>query len=218
MSSILYYSNFCEKSKALLQRLAKGKVKEGIHYMCIDKRVKGETGAWYIVMEDGQQIILPPHVNRVPALLLLNQNHAVLYGDQITNHLKPLDAQHNNVATGFNGEPSPFSTGSEFMGGFGVMSDNFSFLDQSSEDLSAKGSGGLRQLYNYATIDFNDSINCPAIEEKQARIGPDVTLEKLEKERNEQITYAQQQGHPQQGQQQHQQQHQPQQQQQQQRR
>jgi hypothetical protein len=204
MSSILYYSNFCEKSKALLQRLAKGKVKEGIHYMCIDKRVKGETGAWYIVMEDGQQIILPPHVNRVPALLLLNQNHAVLYGDQITNHLKPLDAQHNNVATGFNGEPSPFSTGSEFMGGFGVMSDNFSFLDQSSEDLSAKGSGGLRQLYNYATIDFNDSINCPAIEEKQARIGPDVTLEKLEKERNEQITYAQQQGHPQQGQQQHQ--------------
>jgi hypothetical protein len=59
--------------------------------------------------------------------------------------------------------------------------------------LSAKGSGGLRQLYNYATIDFNESINCPAIEEKQARIGPDVTLEKLQKERNEQITYAQQQ-------------------------
>ena len=197
MSSILYYSNFCEKSKSLLQRLAKGKVKEGIHYMCIDKRVKGENGAWYIVLEDGQQIILPPHVNRVPALLLLNQNHAVLYGDQITNHLKPLDVQHNNVATGFNGEPSPFSTGGEFMGGFGVMSDNYSFLDQSSEELSAKGSGGMRQLYN---IDFNESINCPAIEEKQARIGPDVTLEKLQKERNEQITYAQQQSQGQQGQ------------------
>ena len=193
MSSILYYSNFCEKSKSLLQRLAKGKVKEGIHYMCIDKRVKGENGAWYIVMEDGQQIILPPHVNRVPALLLLNQNHMVLYGDQITNHLKPLDVQHNNVATNYNGEPSPFSTVSEFMGGFGVMSDNYSFLDQTSEELEAKGSGGLRQLYNYATIDFNQTIDCPAIEEKQARIGPDITLEKLEKERNEQITYAQQQ-------------------------
>ena len=205
MSSILYYSNFCDKSKALLQRLAKGKVKEGIHYMCIDKRVKGETGAWYIVLEDGQKIILPPHVNRVPALLLLNQNHAVLYGDQITNHLKPMDVQQNNVATGFNGEPSPFSTGSEFMGGFGVMSDNYSFLDQSSDDLSAKGSGGLRQLYNYATIDFNQTIECPAIEEKQARIGPDITLEKLQKERNEQITHAQQQG-PQQPQQQQQQQ------------
>jgi len=199
MSSILYYSNFCDKSKSLLQRLAKSKIKEGIHYMCIDKRVKGETGAWYIVMEDGQQIILPPHVNRVPALLLLNQNHAVLYGDQITNHLKPMDVQQNNIATGFNGEPSPFSTSSEFMGGFGVVSDNYSFLDQSSDDLSAKGSGGLRQLYNYATIDFNQSIECPAIEEKQARIGPDVTLEKLEKERNAQIMQAHQQG--QQGQQ-----------------
>ena len=82
----------------------------------------------------------------------------------------PLDVQHNNVATGFNGEPSPFSTSSEFMGSFGVTSDNYSFLDQSSEDLSAKGSGGLRQLYNYATIDFNQTIECPAIEEKQARI------------------------------------------------
>ena len=193
MSSILYYSNFCEKSKSLLQRLAKGKVKEGIHYMCIDKRVKGENGAWYIVMDDGQQIILPPHVNRVPALLLLNQNHAVLYGDQITNHLKPAEVQHNNAATNYNGEPSPFSTMSEFMGGFGVMSDNYSFLDQSSEDLSAKGSGGLRQLYNYATIDYNQTIDCPAMDEKQARIGSDVTLEKLEKERNEQIMYAQQQ-------------------------
>jgi hypothetical protein len=74
-----------------------------------------------------------------------------------------------------------------------VVSDNYSFLDQSSDDLSAKGSGGLRQLYNYATIDFNQTINCPAIEEKQARIGPDVTLEKLEKERNAQIMQAHQQ-------------------------
>jgi hypothetical protein len=78
------------------------------------------------------------------------------------------------------------------MGGFGVTSDNYSFLDQSSEDLSAKGAGGLRQLYNYATIDFNQTIECPAIEEKQARIGPDTTLEKLEKERNSQIMQAQQ--------------------------
>ena len=157
MSSILYYSNFCDKSKSLLQRLAKSKIKEGIHYMCIDKRVKGENGAWYIVLEDGQQIILPPHVNRVPALLLLNQNHAVLYGDQITNHLKPLDAQQNNVATGFNGEPSPFSTSSEFMGGFGVTSDNYSFLDQNDDELSVKGNGGLRQMHNYVSL--NDSMN-----------------------------------------------------------
>jgi hypothetical protein len=95
------------------------------------------------------------------------------------------------------------------MGGFGVISDNYSFLDQSSDDLSAKGSGGLRQLYNYATIDFNQTIECPAIEEKQARIGPDVTLEKLEKERNAQIMQSQgQQQQHQQGQSGFQQQHQ----------
>jgi len=212
MSSILYYSNFCEKSKSLLERLAKGKIKEGIHYMCIDNRIKGKNGSWYIVLEDGQEIILPPHVNRVPALLLLNQNHAVLYGDQIINHIKPIENHHNNVATNQNGEPFPFSTSNEFMGGFGVVSDNFSFLDQSNEDLSAKGAGGLRQLYNYATIDFNQTIECPPIEEKNNRIGSDVTLEKLQNERNLQIKQAQEQQH--QYQQQHQQQHQQQQQQQ----
>ena len=35
-----------------------------------------------------------------------------------------------------------------------IMSDNYSFLDQTSDDLSAKGDGGMRQLYNYATINY----------------------------------------------------------------
>lgn len=186
MSSILYYSNYCDKSKSLLQLLSKSKVKEGIHYMCIDKRKKGPNNAWYIVLEDGQEIILPPHVNRVPALLLLNQNHMVLYGDQILNHLRPVEVEVNNKATKFNGEPMPFSTGSDFMGNFGVTSDNFSFLDQTPDELSAKGNGGMRQMYNYATIDFNQTIECPKDDYTPNKIG-DVSLEKLQQERNSQI-------------------------------
>ena len=103
MSSILYYSNFCDKSKKILQTLAKSNIKEELHYLCIDKRVKAPTGQWYIMLENGEKIIMPPQVNRVPALLLMKQGHQVLYGDQILSHLQPRDTAINMAATNKNG-------------------------------------------------------------------------------------------------------------------
>ena len=40
-------------------------------------------------------------------------------------------------------------------------SDNYSFLDQNSDELSAKGDGGLRQMHAFATYNGNDSIETP---------------------------------------------------------
>lgn len=186
MSSILYYSNFCEKSKKILQTLAKSNIKEELHYLCIDKRVKGTTGSWYIVLENGEKIIMPPQVNRVPALLLMKQGHQVLYGDQILAHLQPRDTAINMVATNNNGEPSPFSLNDDCIGGYGVASDSFSYWDQSSEDLSAKGNGGMRQLYNYATIDSDIRIDAPKEDYTPDKIGS-VSLENLQQKRNTDI-------------------------------
>jgi len=186
MSSILYYSNFCDKSKKILQTLAKSNIKEELHYLCIDKRVKGSTGSWYIVLENGEKIIMPPQVNRVPALLLMKQGHQVLYGDQILAHLQPRDTALNMAATNNNGEPSPFSLNHDCIGGFGVASDTFSYWDQTSEDLSAKGNGGMRQLYNYATIDSDIRINAPKEDYTPDKIGS-VSLENLQQQRNNEI-------------------------------
>jgi hypothetical protein len=186
MSSILYYSNFCDKSKKILQTLAKSNIKEELHYLCIDKRVKGPTGSWYVVLENGENIIMPPQVNRVPALLLMKQGHQVLYGDQILSHLQPRDTAINMVATNNNGEPSPFSLNHDCIGGYGVASDTFSFWDQSSDDLSAKGNGGMRQLYNYATIDSDIRIDAPKEDYTPDKIGS-VSLENLQQKRNTDI-------------------------------
>ena len=41
--------------------------------------------------------------------------------------------------------------------GSGIVSDNYSFLDQNDEDLSVKGNGGVRQMHNYVSL--NDSMN-----------------------------------------------------------
>jgi len=184
MSSIIYYSNNCDKSKAVLTALSKSRVQDDIHFLCIDKRVRAAngSGAWHIITETGERVLLPPQVNRVPALLLLNKGHMVLYGEQILQHFQPKNVALNNQATGFNGEPNAFSLGRESMGGFGVASDNYSFLDQSADELSAKGNGGMRQLYNYATIDTVDKIDTPPDNYSPDKVGS-VSLEQLQQKR-----------------------------------
>jgi hypothetical protein len=193
MSCIIYYSNHCDKSKAVLTALSKSRLQDDIHFLCIDKRVKSGTGAWHIITETGEKVLLPPQVNRVPALLLLNKGHQVLYGEQILQHFQPKNAALNDVATGFNGEPNAFALGRESMGGgFGVASDNYSFLDQSADELSAKGNGGMRQLYNYATIDLVDKIETPPDTYSPDKVGS-VSLEQLQNKRSLEITNQQQQ-------------------------
>ena len=189
MSSIIYYSNSCDRCKSVLSALSKSRVQDDIHFLCIDKRVKAEngSGAWHIVTESGERVLLPPQVNRVPALLLLNKGHMVLYGEQILQHFQPKNVALNNEATSFNGEPNAFALGRESMGsGFGVASDNYSFLDQSADELSAKGNGGMRQLYNYATIDLVDKIETPPDNYSPDKVGS-VSLEQLQQQRNTDI-------------------------------
>ena len=54
-------------------------------------------------------------------------------------------------------EPMAFSLGGG--GGFGdVVSDQYSFLDQNAEEMSAKeGNGGMRQMHNY--VDINTAFS-----------------------------------------------------------
>jgi hypothetical protein len=162
MSCILYYSNFCEPSKKLLQTVMKTQNSKDIHFICIDKRIKDSSGKVYILLQNEQKIIMPENVTRVPALLLLNQNYKVIYGDDIYKHLKPQVQQQVKEATKNNMEPVNFQDGFGAFGAFGgfgagVVSDSYSFLDQSDTELSVKGDGGLRQMHNYVTL--NDSMN-----------------------------------------------------------
>ena len=108
MSSILYYSKYCEVSKKYLQILSKSNIQKDIHFICIDKRVKDSNNKTYIILENGQKIILPDNVTRVPALLLLTKGYEVLYGDRILEHLKPRQEVEVRQATKNNMEPMAF--------------------------------------------------------------------------------------------------------------
>jgi hypothetical protein len=156
MSCILYYSKYCEVCKKYLQLLSKSDSQRDIHFICIDKRVKESNNKTYIILENGQKIILPENITKVPALLLLNQGYQVLYGEQILQHLKPRQQEEVRLATQNNMEPMAFSLGGG--GNFGdIVSDQYSFLDQDPDELKAEGNGGMRQMHNY--VDLNSAFN-----------------------------------------------------------
>lgn len=181
MSKILYYSNYCNNCKKILQDLAKSQEKKDIHFLCIDKRIQ-KNNKTYIVLENNQEILLPPQINRVPALLYLNNNgQPVLFGEEINNTLKPQENAFTNKVEVIKNteEPVAFAFGS----GSCVVSDNYSFWDQDPESLSAKGDGGMRQLYNYSTINNESKINTPVDDYSPDKIG-EVSIEKLQQERN----------------------------------
>jgi hypothetical protein len=85
------------------------------------------------------------------------------------------------VATQNNGEPLAFMMGSGV--GFGVVSDNYSFLDQDATSLAAKGDGGMRQQHHYATYDYNGAIETPPDTYEPDKVGP-VSVEQLQQARN----------------------------------
>jgi len=183
MSSVLYYSKFCEHCKELITKIARTKTKDDIHFVCIDKREKHEDGSTQIILENGQRLLLPPNITTVPAVLLLHHGNRVLTGiTEITTFLNPGETTIMNKAQNFNGEPQAFS----FCEMGSSLSDNYSYLDQSAEELSAKGDGGTRQMHSYCTIKQNDTIATPPDDYEPNKIG-EVDLGQLQMQRESEV-------------------------------
>jgi hypothetical protein len=187
MSSIIYYSNYCEHSKKLLQGLSKSQVCKDIHFICIDNRVRGDNGKIFIQLQNGQKIVMPETVTKVPALLLLNQNYKVLYGEDINNFFRPREEVITKQVTHNNLEPSAFSLGGSFGG---VSSDQYSFLDMDSDSLTAKGDGGVRQMHNYVSLDYVDKMSAQQDDGQGSKNSGRLTasdIEKYQRERDQDI-------------------------------
>ena len=66
---ILYYSKFCSNCSEILPILSQSQVKNDIHFICIDNRIKKPDGSTYIILPNQKEIIMPHTVNKVPALI-----------------------------------------------------------------------------------------------------------------------------------------------------
>jgi hypothetical protein len=185
---ILYYSNNCKHSQNTIQFFVKNNLVDKLNFINLDKRrIDSVSGQVYVILEDGKEILLPPNVHSVPALLLVKENYRVIFGEDILKRYQASVDQEKELATHGNGEPMGF-----VLGGLstGVASESFTFFQATAEDLSAKGSGGLRPLNNYVSVRDESSqytIHTPPETYKSQKLGGEVTVDKLEQKRSAEI-------------------------------
>jgi len=186
---ILYYSNHCKHCQKLLQTLVKSNMSDKISFVCIDKRfVDPKTNQVFIVLENQNRVVMPPNVHSVPALLLIKQNYKMLMGDDILKHYHPQMKELNEKATNFNGEPMAFPIMSS-SGGTNIISEQFTMYNMSPEELSAKGKGGNRQMYNYVSAaDDIKFIETPADTYRPDKLSGSVTIDTLQQKRMDEVS------------------------------
>ena len=185
----LYYSNHCKHSQRVLQFLVKGNLAEKINFLCIDKRRRDpNNNQMYIILENGQRVVMPPNVNSVPALLLVKQSYRVILGDDIVQYFQT--AASVETKKRIMREPvDPVGTSIMLStGGMNIVSEPYTMYNLTPDELSAKGSSGRRQMYNY--VSANDeiiSINTPPDEYQPAKISQNVTIDTLQQKRIDEI-------------------------------
>jgi hypothetical protein len=184
---ILYYSNYCKHSQKVIKFLSKGGLTNEVNAFCIDKRTKDpKTNQTVILLEDGKKALLPPNLQSVPALLLINDNYKLILGDDIIKHFEPMMKEKLASADFGSGEPIGFAM-QDFSGTTksNIVSEQFTYYNLTPEELSAKGVGGRRQMHNYVTAKQDQMfIETPPDEYRPNKLDESVTVDKLQQQRN----------------------------------
>ena len=184
----LYYSNYCKHSQRVLQFLVKGNLTGKINFLCIDNRERGDDSQMYIILEDGKRVIMPPNVQSVPSLLLVRQGYRVILGDDIIAHYH-IDANLETKKKQSNQIIEPIGTSLMISsGGMNIVSEPYTSFNLTSEELSAKGNSGRRNMYNY--VSANDeviSIQTPPDTYHPDKLDKDVTIDTLQQKRFDDI-------------------------------
>jgi hypothetical protein len=185
----LYYSNNCKHSQRVLHFLVKGNLADKINFLCIDKRRRDpNNNQIYIHLENGQRVIMPPNVHSVPALLLVKQSYRVVLGDDIIQYYQTA-ASHETKKRIQREVIDPVGTSlMQSSGGMNIMSEAYTMYNLTPDELSAKGSSGRRQMYNY--VSANDeviSINTPPDTYQPDKIAGEVTVDTLQQKRMDEI-------------------------------
>ena len=138
-------------------------------------------------MENGSKEIMPPTLHSVPALLLVNDRYRIIFGDEITKHFHPQLINKQGALSHGQGEPMAFQL-NKSNGGTNIVSEAFTFYNAPHEELSAKGDGPSRQMYNYVTTD-NDlfSIETPDDSYKPDKVSEHITTDNLQQQRIDEL-------------------------------
>jgi hypothetical protein len=108
MAYVLYYSSYCVQCQRLLRILSEAPptLRNQIHFVNVDSRRRDPaTGKLVVVLDSGAQMILPPNIQRVPAMIAITKGNRVFFGSEdILNYLQTGGA---GGGTGASSNPLP---------------------------------------------------------------------------------------------------------------
>ena len=185
----LYYSNYCKHSQRILQFLVKGNLVDKINFMCIDKREQNDkNNQIYIILEDGKRVVMPPNIQSVPSLLLVQQKYKVILGDDIIQYYQ-VSANTDTKKQQLMQQVEPIGTSlMQSSGGMNIISEQYTNYDLTPDELSAKGNSGRRQLYNYVSAyEEVHAIQTPPDTYQPDKIDKEVTVNTLQQRRTNEI-------------------------------
>ena len=182
---ILYYSNHCKHSKKILHSCSRSNVGDKVSFICIDRRkIDHSTGKTIIPLENGTQVVMPPSLAFVPAMLLVNEKYRIIYGDAIIEYLRPMLTTGDNISQE-NREPESYGFG----GAADVRSESFTLYDMTAKELEGKSESTRRPMHNYVRAYDNVApIQTPPENYSSNKLGDDVTVDKLQQQRAGEIS------------------------------
>jgi hypothetical protein len=188
--NILYYSNHCPNCQKIVKYISQAGLIDKLNSICIDKRkIDNQSGQMFIQLENGKQIMLPPNVQSVPALLIVKENYRALFGKDILSFFKPLVEQNDKQAQQNNGEP----VGMTIIGssaGVSIHSEQFTPYGLTPDDLSAKSTSNKRPMYDYVSAQDHQTYQIPTPPDtyRPDKVDSSLTLEVLEQKRSTEVS------------------------------
>lgn len=187
MPDIIYYSSNCKNCIKLLNEIGNKKI-ENTLYFSVDTResINNQT---FLILENGSRVLLPINITQVPSLLIIDEKsnkNTLKVGKEIYDYLELT----NNTNIMKKKDEIDIKTYELIGKRDAIISDTFSYLSTSADDLLAEGSGGLEQIHNYSTLDALHSINTPPDNYTPNKISTDErSIDDLKNEREKDIVY-----------------------------
>ena len=185
----LYYSNYCKHSQRVLQFLLKGNLVNKLNFLCVDKRERdSSSNQIYLILEDGKKVIMPPNVHNVPCLLLPRQGYRVILGDDIIQYYQVDANKETKHKMALQEKVEPIGISLLKSNSANILSEQYTNYNLTPQELSAKGNGGRRSMYNYVSANEEIiSINTPPDTYQPDKIGNDITVDSLQQQRFDEI-------------------------------
>lgn len=202
---IFYYSNYCQHSQKVIEFIVKHQLNNKLSCICVDKRKRDvNNNQMHVILENGKQVMLPPNLQSIPAILCVKKNYTLVLGtDPIKEYLKQtfqLGQEANRLfdnphQSQINQRPQMQEPAGFELNGISansnIFSEPFTNYNLSPDDLAAQSRSNNRPLYNYTAVDKQFTIETPEDTYRPDKVASNVTIDVLQQQRNKEVPVVQ---------------------------